>query len=392
MTTAIRVLAIAALVVGSLVAVRLSDLAGSAFYVAYAAIGAYLVIQRPRNPIGWLLIGVGWGLCIGSLRVELSAETLLSGTLDPTQTFVMWANGCGWSIAFVCFFTLAVVFPTGSLPRGQARWPIRIGLVAMVGLAILMWMGPTLSISLSPSGASVQVPNPTAVAPGSPLWAFYPGADLTYATMFGFLLLSVLALVQRYRRSTGQGRLQYRWLVAAIVLVAVTNFWWALATFVLGFNQYGPAWWTVVVAYLTVPVAVAVAIQRYRLYNIDRIISRSIGYAGATAVLAGVFGATVLLLSTALASLAQAQTIAVAGSTLITYAALQPVLGRVRRAVDRRFDRTRYDAELTVIAFADRLRSETNVEAVTTDLTSTSRAVVAPTSASLWLRPHAADR
>ena len=395
MTTILRVLAVTALVVGSLVAFRLSDAAGTAFFLAYGSIGAYLAVQRPRNPIGWLLIGVGWGLCIGSLRVELPAETLLHGSLDPMQTFVMWANGCGWSIAFVTFFMLTLVFPTGSLPKGRGRWPVRLGLATMIGLAAIMWTGPTLSVSLSPSGNSVQVPNPIAVAPDVPLWALYPGGDLVYALMFGLLLLGVVALVLRYRRSMGQERLQYRWLVAAIVLVAMANFIWAVTTFGLGFSQYGPTWYAVVVAYLTVPVAVAVAIQRYRLYDIDRLISRSIAYAAALAVLATVFGAAVLFLSSVLASLAplaQAQTIAVAGSTLITYAALQPVLGRVRRAVDRRFDRTRYDAEQTVVAFADRLRNETNVEAVTTDLTATTRVVVAPTSTSLWIRSRPAER
>ncbi len=104
-------------------------------------------------------------------------------------------------------------------------------------------------------------------------------------------------------------------------------------------------------------------------------------------MLAGVFGAGVLILSSALASFAQAESIAVAASTLLTYAVLQPVLVRIRRVVDRRFDRTRYDAERTVQAFAVRLRHETNVESVTNDLTATTQAVVAPTSTSLWLRP-----
>ena len=105
-------------------------------------------------------------------------------------------------------------------------------------------------------------------------------------------------------------------------------------------------------------------------------------------MLAAVFGAGVLVLSSVLASsFAQAESIAVAASTLLTYAVLQPVAQRIRRDVDRRFDRTRYDAERTVQAFAVRLRHETNVEAVTRDLASTTQAVVAPTTTSLWLRP-----
>ena len=128
--------------------------------------------------------------------------------------------------------------------------------------------------------------------------------------------------------------------------------------------------------------------MRYRLFEIDRIISRTIAYGAVLLVLAAVFGGGVLLLSSVLASsFAQAESIAVAASTLLTYAVLQPVAQRIRRDVDRRFDRTRYDAERTVQAFAVRLRHETNVEAVTRDLAATTHAVVAPTSTSLWLVP-----
>jgi membrane protein implicated in regulation of membrane protease activity len=111
-----------------------------------------------------------------------------------------------------------------------------------------------------------------------------------------------------------------------------------------------------------------------------------------SAVLLALFGAAVLLLSSALSSVAGGQSIAVAGSTLIAYAAFQPVLGRVRRAVDRRFDRARYDGERTATVFAARVRDETDVEAVMRDLAATTRSVVAPTTLGLWLRSRNAPR
>jgi len=142
------------------------------------------------------------------------------------------------------------------------------------------------------------------------------------------------------------------------------------------------------VGILLMPVAIGIAILRYRLFEIDRIISRTIAYGAVLLVLAAVFGGGILLLSSLLASsFAQAESIAVAASTLLTYAVLQPVAQRIRRDVDRRFDRTRYDAERTVQAFAVRLRHETDVEAVTRDLATTTQAVVSPTATSLWLRP-----
>ena len=126
---------------------------------------------------------------------------------------------------------------------------------------------------------------------------------------------------------------------------------------------------------------------RYRLYDIDRIISRTIAYGIVVVVLGAVFAAGIVVLSAGLASFAAGQTLAVAGATLIAYAVAQPVHGRVRRAVDRRFDRTRYDHERTVAEFTVRLRHEIDVGAVTDDLARTTRSVVAPASVWLWLRP-----
>jgi hypothetical protein len=139
-----------------------------------------------------------------------------------------------------------------------------------------------------------------------------------------------------------------------------------------------------------VPISIAFAVLRYRLFEIDRLISRTISYAVVSVVLVGVFVLGVLLLSTALASVAgaggRAETIAVASSTLLVFAIVQPVMRGVRRGVDRRFDRARYDAERTVGAFAERLRHETDMEAVTDDLATTTRSAVAPSSMALWLR------
>jgi hypothetical protein len=172
----------------------------------------------------------------------------------------------------------------------------------------------------------------------------------------------------------------------------MANSMWAVAIYLLDWSSTGPAWLLVVVAYPTVPIAIVVAILRYRLYDIDRILSRTIAYAIVSAIVAAVFGGAVLLLSTGLASFAQGQTIAVAASTLAAYAIVQPVLRRVRRDVDRRFNRGRYDGERTATTFSARLRDEMNMDAVTGDLTETIRSAVAPASLSLWLRSRDTGR
>ncbi len=135
--------------------------------------------------------------------------------------------------------------------------------------------------------------------------------------------------------------------------------------------------------------AIGIAILRYHLYDIDRIISRTVSWAVITAMLVAVFVGGVLGLQAALAGVTQAQTLAVAASTLLAFALFQPIRGRVQRAVDRRFDRARYDSQRTVDAFADRLRSNVDLESLGTSLSATAADAVRPTSAWVWLRYRA---
>jgi DNA integrity scanning protein DisA with diadenylate cyclase activity len=136
----------------------------------------------------------------------------------------------------------------------------------------------------------------------------------------------------------------------------------------------------------TIPAAIGIAILRYRLYDIDRIISRTIAYAIVSAITAIVFGGAIVLLTTVLARFAEGQTIAVAAATLTAFVAFQPLLRRVRRNVDRRFDRVSYDAEQTVAGFSTRLRDEVDISTVATDLCSTVQGAVNPSSVGLWIR------
>lgn len=140
------------------------------------------------------------------------------------------------------------------------------------------------------------------------------------------------------------------------------------------------------------PIAIGIAILRYRLFEIDRIISRTLGWAMASGILVAAFAATVVDLQALLPGFTQGQTLAVATSTLVAFALFQPLRRRVQAAVDRSFDRARYDAQRTVDAFAQRLRDETNMEKVTSDLSRTASATVAPTSFAIRLRPPSVGR
>jgi hypothetical protein len=379
----------ASIVVGVAIAFVAADLGGATFFVAFAGTGGYLVVQRPRNSIGWFLVLAGWGLLMGTVHLTVSPETLQSGVLTPREAALAWCNGCGWSLAFIAFVGISLVFPSGRLPVGRGWWPSRILLSASVLVAALLALGPLISVTPRSTGLAEDVPNPIALAPDAAFWDLVPAPTTLFFLQFVLVIAGVVALVIRARRAVGLERLQYRWLVAAIAFTLVANLAWSIQTVIVRADARGAVDLLALTAYVTVPLSILIAISRYRLFEIDRIISRTIAYGAVILVLAAVFGAGVLLLSSAFASLAfaQAESIAVAASTLITYAILQPVVARIRRYVDRRFDRTRYDAERTVQAFAGRLRHETNVEAVSRDLAATTQAVVAPTSTSLWLRP-----
>jgi hypothetical protein len=381
------------IVVGVAIALVTADLGGATFFVAFAGTGGYLMVQRPRNLVGWFLVMAGWGLLSGSVHLDVPPETLQSGVLTTREAALAWSNACGWSLVFIAFLGITLVFPRGRLPDGRGRWPSRVALGLSGLLAGLLCLGPMISVTPRATGLEEVVPNPLALAPDAAFWDLVPPPTALFFTMLMLVVVGVVALVARGRHAVGPERLQYRWLIAAVAFASVANLLWAIQTVLIRTDR-GLVDLLVLFAYVTVPLSILIAILRYRLFEIDRIISRTIAYGAALIVLAAVFSGAVLLLSSALASFAfaQAQSIAVAASTLLTFAVLQPVARRIRRDVDRRFDRTRYDAEQTVQAFADRLRHETNVQAVTVDLAATTQAVVAPTSTSLWLRPRGPAR
>ena len=198
------------------------------------------------------------------------------------------------------------------------------------------------------------------------------------------MAIGAISVLVRFRRSQGLERQQLRWMMAALTLVPLA----VIAGFLLvtGGAPSQVAWIPALVAFMLPPLAVGIAVLRYRLYEIDRIISRTIGWAAVTTVLAVVFVAVILVTQTALASITTSNTFAVAASTLVVSALFQPLRRRVQATVDRRFNRARYDAKRTVAAFAGRLRDELDIEALTTVIAAAVMQTVEPVSVSLWLR------
>jgi hypothetical protein len=356
---------------------------GIVLFLPYGGIGTYLVIRRPGNSIGWLLLLVAWGLAMGTVRVPADLAQLQSGRLDPLEAALAWSYSTGWSFAMLGFLLMTLVFPSGRLPPGRWR-AAGIAAVAVMGvIGVLQPFGPWLQIL--PAGSKVEsvVPNPYAV-PGMP----DVGVGTLQAAMAVVVVVGVVGMLVRFRRSSGLERVQYRWLVSGVVVVAVGTAVWVVTTQFLGLEEdHGFAALAIVaVTYPALPAAIAIAVLRYRLYEIDRIISRTISYAVVTGILVVAFGGTVIVLQSALAAFTHGATLAVAASTLLAASLLQPVRRRVQSAIDRRFDRARYDSLRLEATFSDRLRGEVDLSAVTAELRRTVRVGLSPSRTEIWVR------
>ena len=302
----------------------------------------------------------------------------------------VWGSGCGWSLAFLGIFWLSLTFPEGRLPSGTAGRVGRLAIAGMVVSALAISLNPLVNVSALGDRNDVFVPNPAAIASESSFWQVVPATDVLHMAMLVLVGVGLAAMLARARSATGLVRLQYRWLIAALVLIVTSTAVWALATRTLGMDPFGVAFVPVLLAYAAVPAAIAVAVLRYRLYEIDRIISRTLSWATVSGVLVVVFAGLVIGLQALLTGVTQGQTLAVAASTLVAFALFQPVRRRVQRIVDSRFDRARYDSEQTAAAFAERLRTEVDLEAVAGDLTRSVERALRPRSLGLWLK--ASDR
>ncbi len=358
----------------------------------YVVTGGILAIQRPHNIIGWLLIATGWTLCFGMFVLVLDPAALQAGTASAAARLMAWCSGWAWSGLITCLVAIAAVFPSGHLPRG--RWgPAAAAMIAFgTLLTAITAFAPTIAIGSS-VGPAVEATNPLAIAPDSAIWGLLPRGGTLYAIQVSLLALSALRIVSRYRVSEGLERLQLTWLVAALVFAAIAlpiSLVLVSSSSVAAGDVRDPAallpWTPVLTAVAVVPIAIGFAVMRYRLYEIDRIVSRGVAWGLVTAFLVGLFVVLVVGLQALLAPLTNGSTLAVAASTLLVAAVFQPFRRRIQSAVDRRFDRARYDAVIVVEGFAEHLRDELDLDTLGADIARVARETVRPTSAAVWLR------
>lgn len=361
----------------------LADLAA----LLMVTVGVLLMTRVGSNPVGWLLWLTGLMLA-ASLGFDglASAGVMLLGPVAAV-TWLAWAGAMTSQLPFLLAAgLLPLVFPTGRLL--SPRWRIVVALAIAAGTLELLAtaIGPGSNDTYPPG-----VANPILVTgqPGAVISALFGvGQDLGGALM----VLGIAAVVVRFRRASGVERQQMKWFTfAAVATVAALG----VAVALNSTSGEAPsivdntAWTATFAGVVLLPVAIGMAVLRYHLYEIDRIISRTVGWAVVTVVTVAVFSIGVVGLQALLAGLTQGQTLAVAASTLLAFALFQPVRRQVQRAVDRRFDRARYDGERIALAFGERLRAGTGLEAAGEELTATARAAVHPRSAILWLRGEA---
>jgi|SRR5579863_4004956 len=337
------------------------------FIASFATMGALLAWKRPENRIGWLLSAIGLAYALGVLGLPLSH---LSGTLAL-------ANWLGWIWLFGLGLSVVVLllFPTGALP--SRRWR-PVAWAAAAGLA--GWaLGNAFAPGMLTDGSA---PNPVGVP--------RPAGDIfTVMAIAGAVLIvvagaaAIVSLVVRYRRAATAERAQLKWLVYAAGVIVVGLFAEVPAEKLVGPGGAANNLQNAVTSGLAVfvPVAIGIAVLRYRLYDIDRIISRTLAYAIVTGLLIGLYAGLVLL-ATQVLQIHSAVTVAAA--TLIAAALFNPVRRRVQHRVDRRFNRARYDADETVAAFSARLKDAVDLESVRADLTRVVQAALEPAHITVW--------
>lgn len=351
----------------------------------FAAVGLLLVWRRPQEVIGWLLLVIAATFVPVGSALPGSAADIIDRHLSDRMTILAWVNGWGSVVFFGAFVALAAVFPSGRLPAGRLGRAAGLAILASAIFAIALAFAPELSPHFA-DGSTGVVRNPIALAPD---WSGWPMvAVAVYVVLIAALVIAVTSFGVRFRRAQGLQRAQGKWLIAALgALLATVIFAFAV---ILVANPAGATMWLpAALVYPTVPVAIGIAIVRYRLFEIDRIISRTISWTATTVLIVAAFAAIVIGLQAALASVTGGDTLAVAGSTLAVAALFQPLRRRVQAAVDRRFNRSGHDAEALVVAFGERLRNEVDVATLRSTLASIADAAVHPNSTTVWLRTDA---
>jgi hypothetical protein len=344
-------------------------------FAAFATMGALVGARVPRNPIGWIFLGTALAAAAGGL-----SETLAFHGYAEDPGSIPGAIVFAWLYAWLWYPTVGLIgfvmllYPTGHVPGRRWRgvgWALGV-VIALVTLGYMVNPGP--------------IDSSTPALPDNPLGIRAVGSVTNHTgivvnTVAVFLLLATAAsVVDRFRRSRGDERQQLKWMVFAALVLALGSLLPSLVGLDNGSNLIFAA------AVVQLPIALGVAMFRYRLYAVDRLISRTLVYGATTGVLAGAYVGLVLGGEALFSSATGGSHLIVAASTLVVAALFLPLRRRIQTLVDRRFYRGRYDAQQTVEAFSARLRHHVDLDALGAGLVGVIDETMRPAHVGLWLR------
>ncbi len=347
--------------------------------LGFPTVGLVITLRQPGNAIGWLFLATGLGNAFAQALLEYGAYALLRapGTVPGGAWAGLIADAVIWPAVAATSLLVFVLFPTGHVPSRRWRW-----LVWAVAIDVAAYVAGTF---LSPGELHYfpTVSNPFPVS----IPALAVVGDLAAPAMGAGLVFGLVALTVRFRRSRGVERQQISWMFyLGALLIGSIPITTALSSTNLQVGGIPVSELAFAGLLLAMPVAVGVAILRYRLYDIDVVVNRTLVYGALTVTLAAAYVGSVLLLQLVLSPVTRGSGLAVAVSTLLVAGLFRPVRSRIQGLVDRRFFRHRYDAARTLEAFGTRLRDQLDLDALGTDLQAVVRDTMQPAHVSLWLR------
>jgi hypothetical protein len=363
-----------------------TDIFNALVLLAFATVGTLIASQRPQNPIGWIFCTSTLLWALGNFLQEYAVYALFTAPgLLPAGAllgvFGEWAGGMGW---FLMLTFLLLLFPNGHLPSPRWRPLARLIAGLLVVYTIVNLLAPTNPNQSN--GRLATVLNPIGIAGASDL--FNVLTAVIPLVLFATIIPCIVAVVLRFRRARGIERQQLKWftygmtvsilMLSTIIILVFANVNGASSTFFY-------------LAVACIPISAGIAMLRYRLYDIDVLINRTLIYGILTAVLALAYFTSILILQYLLSSFTHGSQIPIVGSTLFIAVLFQPLRGRIQRIIDRRFYRSKYDAARTLADFGARLRSEVDLQQLSEHLLAVVQETMQPTHVSLWLRPYEHD-
>ena len=328
----LRVAVLALVAAGFVPAV--SGIVGVLTYSPYALVAAVLIFRMPRQPIGWLLLAIGWSFALATMTVPATLQELTDGPAPALAWIAVWASGAlGGVPIFLLLFVLAVVFPSGQFPSGGWGRASRAAAIFGTLVVILTMFSPTVAVNVSGQDGA-EIANPLAILPDAAFW------DMAWPLFFYLLILMVIAavsLIVRLRRSVGIERQQLRWLVTVLAFVMIGVVGGVVGGIIWpDLSLGGVGWIPVIIGLPLIPISIGIAVLRYRLYEIDVLVNRTVLYGLATLVVAVAFGAANVVLQRLVESVAGQRSdfvsAAVGAGAAVT---VGPLIRAIRPLVDR---------------------------------------------------------